>query len=665
MRRTARERRRVRNPGTRAVLAALGLFGLAGAGARAAGDASDWPVYGGDAGGQRYSALAEITRANVGELREVWRIRTGDLDVEPPPPAHMAFQATPILVEGSLVLPTPLGRVLALDPATGARRWLFDATGSERRYPEFTSRGVASFFDASAVPGARCRTRIFAATVESRLFALDAATGARCEEFGERGEVSLREGVGEIRDFEYTISSPPLVAGDLVIVGSAISDNQRIEAPRGVVRAYRARSGELAWSWDPIPRGSADSAFAEWGSEQAARTGAANAWSLLSYDAARDLVFVPTSSPSPDYYGGSRLGSNRHANSVVALRARTGELVWEYQIVHHDLWDYDVPAQPVLTEIEKDGARIPIVLQATKQGFLFALNRDTGEPVFPVEERAVPASDVPSERAHPTQPFPSHFPALVPQRLAAADAYGLTPLDRASCRERIAALRNEGLFTPPSTRGTLLYPGIAGGVNWGSVSVDPSRHLAISNQTNLAYAVRLIPRADFEGEQRAGGGLLGVREFSAQEGTPFGLLREPLLSPLSLPCNPPPWGTLSAIELDSGKRLWQVPLGTVPDVIRIPLPIHFGLPNLGGSLVTAGGLVFIAAAMDGVFRAFDLDSGAELWSERLPAGGNATPMTYRAGDGRQYVVISAGGHGKIGTRRGDFVVAYSLPARDP
>jgi quinoprotein glucose dehydrogenase len=628
------------------------------------GITAGWPIYGGDAGGSRYSPLDQISRDNVRFLEEAWRIRTGDLDVEPPPPGHMAFQATPILVGGLLVLPTPLGRVLALDPETGAERWRFDATVAERRYPEFTSRGVAAWTDAAAPAGAPCRERIFAATVESRLFALDASNGWICPDFGRNGEVSLREGVGEIRTWDYTISSPPILAGDLVVVGSAMSDNQRIDMPKGIVRAYDARSGALVWAWDPIPRAAEDPAFAEWRSQDAARVGAGNAWSILSYDAGRDLVFVPTSSPSTDYYGGERIGNNRYANSVVALHARSGSVAWSFQTVHHDLWDYDVPAQPVLARVVHEGRERDVVVQATKTGFVFVLDRDSGEPVFPVEERAVPQTDVPGERTSPRQPFPTKPAALVPQQLRPEDAWGLTPWDRGKCREKIEALRNEGIFTPPSVRGTLMYPGNAGGTNWGSVAIEPSRRVAILNMSNLPFVVRLIPRDDFEREKSAGRGLLGLREFAVQAGTPYGLLREPLQGPLLMPCVAPPWGTLAALSLDTGEILWQVPLGSVPDQLRIPLPVTIGLPNLGGPLVTAGGIAFISASMDGTLRAFDVETGAELWHDRLPAGGNANPMTYRlSANGKQYVVIAAGGHGKLGTRRGDYVVAYALPAR--
>ncbi len=624
------------------------------------GPVAGWPYYGADAGGQRYSPLDQIHRGNVARLEVAWTTRTGDLDAEPPPPRHMAFQATPILVDGLLVLPSPLGRVLALDPETGREVWRFERTVRGREYPEFTSRGVASWVDEALAPGALCRTRIFAATVDSRLFAIDAARGKPCPGFGVRGEVSLREGVGELRPWDYATSSPPVVAGDRVIVGSAIGDNQRVDAPRGVVRAYDARNGALRWSWDPIPREPEDPLYPHWSPEAAARTGAANAWAPLSVDAERDLLFVPTSSPSPDYYGGERPGDNRYANSVVALRASTGAVVWHFQAVHHDLWDYDVPAQPTLATVRREGREIPVVLQATKMGHLFVLHRETGEPIFGVEERPVPRSELPGERASPTQPFPVRPPPLAAQRLRPEDAWGLTPWDRARCRRRLERLRFEGIFTPPGLEGTLLYPGYSGGTNWGGVAVDPVRRTVAVNVTNLAFEVRLIPRADFEAEKARGGS--GLSEFAPQEGTPYGMVREPILSPFMLPCNPPPWGTLQILSLDTGEQLWESPLGTVPDVIPIPVPIDLGLPNLGGPMLTAGGLVFIGAAMDSYLRAYDAETGEELWKDRLPAGGNATPMTYRLGpDRRQFVVIAAGGHGKLGTRRGDSVVAYALP----
>ncbi len=606
------------------------------------GEATDWPAYGGDAGGSRFSPLDEINRDNVAALRVAWTFRTGELDAVPPPPKWSTFQATPILVDGTLYLPTPLGRVFALDPETGALRWRFDAGVENRQTGEFTTRGVSTWLDAEAGAGAPCRRRIYVATVESKLLALDAATGEPCLDFGAGGAVNLKLGIGDPALWEYGVSSPPAVVGDLLVIGSAIADNARTDAPRGTVRGYHARTGELRWSWDPIA--------------DLRASGAANAWSVLSADPERGLVFVPTSSPSPDFYGGERPGDDRHANSVVALRAATGEVVWSFQTVHHDLWDYDVPAQPVLATLLQNGAPVPVVVQTTKTGNLFVLHRETGEPLHAVVERPVPPSDVPGELASPTQPFPVAPPPLVPQRLLPEEAFGLTPWDRARCRDAIAALRNEGIFTPPSLQGTLLFPGYAGGSNWGSLAVDPRRGIAYANTTRIAMWVRLLPRERFADESS------DLVERAPQRGTPYGMERGPLLSPLGLPCNPPPWGTLAAVELTSGRILWQVTHGSVPDMVPVPLPfVSLGTPSLGGPLATGGGLVFLAAAMDDYLRAFDADTGAELWRGALPAGGQATPMTYRARkDGRQYVVIAAGGHGKLATRRGDYVVAFAL-----
>jgi quinoprotein glucose dehydrogenase len=606
------------------------------------GPTADWTAYGGDPGGQRFSPLDQIDRGNVARLRVAWTFRTGELDAVPPPPKHATFQATPLVVDGTLYVATPLGRVFALDPETGAERWRFDARVENRRVGEFTTRGLATYLDPERAAGEPCRRRLYLATIESELLALDAATGRLCADFGEAGAVDLRREIGRTEPWEYGVSSPPAIVGSVLVVGSAIADNARTDMARGIVRGYDARSGALLWAWDPI--------------EGVKNSGAANAWSILSADPSLGLVFVPTSSPSPDYYGGERPGDNRHANSVVALRAATGEVVWAFQTVHHDLFDYDVPAQPTLAVLVRDGREIPVVVQTTKTGNLFVLHRETGEPFHAVEERTVPASDVPGDAAWPTQPFPTRPPPLVPQRLAPEDAWGFTPWDRGRCRDAIAALRNEGIFTPPSLEGSIVFPGIGGGSNWGGVAVDPRRGVAFANTTRLAFFARLVPRERYvdEDEDRL--------ERAPQLGAPFGMERGPLLSPLGLPCNPPPWGALSAIDLVRGEILWEAPLGTVPDDFPVALPIRLGLPNLGGPLATAGGLVFVAAAMDDYLRAFDAESGEEIWRGDLPAGGQATPMTYRVReDGRQYVAIAAGGHGKLGTRRGDYVVAFALP----
>jgi quinoprotein glucose dehydrogenase len=622
-------------------LVATALVGLPSLAAAQAPADSTWPSYGNDPGGGRYSPLAQIDRSNVAQLRVAWTHRTGALQPETPLNKKAAFEATPILVEGKLFLSTPFNQVIALDPRTGAKLWEHDVKlDRSRNYSEVTSRGVSAWRDPMSASGAACRLRIFMGTLDARLVALDGETGTPCGGFGVNGQVDLTRGV-DLRDLgQYQVTSAPAIAGDLVIVGSSIGDNRAVDVERGIVRAFDARSGALRWSWDPIP----------WASHTTPRTGAGNAWSTLSVDAERGLVFVPTGSPSPDHYGGVRKGDNRWANSVGALRAATGELVWGFQVVHHDLWDYDVASQPTLFAW-KDGT--PAIAITTKMGRVFVLDRRTGTPLVPVEERAVPTSDIPGEDASPTQPFSGI--SLVPDRLTASDAWGATPDDLKWCREKIAASRSEGIFTPPSFQGTVVFPGFVGGVDWGSSAYDPERRLLFMNTNRLAFVLRLIPRDKLAAELAQlpqSGAVRG--ELSPQIGTPYGMHRAPLLGPSGLPCNAPPWGTVVAVDLFAGDKRWDVPLGTwVPGMAT-------GTLNLGGPIVTAGGLVFTAAAMDDRLRAFDAETGKELWSFALPAGGQATPMTYSIA-GKQYLVIAAGGHGKIGTKLGDYVLAFTLP----
>jgi quinoprotein glucose dehydrogenase len=616
----------------------------------------EWPVVGGDAGGSRHAAAAQIDTANVRTLDVAWTYRTGDYRVGE---RGGRFQATPLMVDGTLYLSTPFGRVIALDPATGAERWSYDpglAFGTH--YGDWANRGVATWVDRRAARAGPCRRRIYVAPVDARLIALDATTGRPCAGFGNDGVVELFRDIinGPPLPGEYQVTSPPAVVGDLLIIGSAIADNQRADAPAGVVRAIDARTGALRWSWDPVPRDPRLGLPGSWEGSGTVRTGAANAWAPLAVDAARDLAFVPTSSPSPDYYGGERPGRNDYANSLVALRASTGQVVWHFQVVHHDLWDYDVPAQPVLVTVRRGERDIPAVVQATKQGFLFVLHRETGRPLFPVEERPVPASDVPGERAWPTQPFPVLPAAIVPQRLTAADAWGATDADRQYCRERIAALRNDGIFTPPSLEGTLVYPGNIGGANWSGIAVDPVRGVAYAPANRLAAAVRLVPRAELMAAAHA----RPHAETAPMRGTPFGVQREFLVAPGGLPCNPPPWGTLTAIDLATGRTLWQQPLGRMKTAAGELTAHGWGSINLGGALSTGGGLIFAAGGFDDTLYAFDAATGHVLWSARLPAGGNAPPMTY-VHEGRQFIVIAAGGHDRMGTTPGDYLVAFALP----
>ncbi|MDH3532562.1 MAG: PQQ-binding-like beta-propeller repeat protein, partial [Gammaproteobacteria bacterium] len=451
------------------------------------------------------------------------------------------------------------------------------------------------------------------------------------------------------------ITSPPVVVADTVIIGSAISDNARVVAPAGSVRAFDARSGEALWDFDPIPRGESDEARKEWQGTQPPQEGHANVWAPMSVDLERGFVFLPTTSPSPDFYGGLRPGDNRHANSVVALHAATGKVVWGFQTIHHDVWDYDVPAQPGLYSVWKDGRVHDVVVQVTKAGFVFVLERDNGEPFLPIEERPVPQGGVPGEALSPTQPFPSVTPALVPDTVSADDAFGITWFDKRACRKRIEAARHEGLFTPPTTAGTILLPFTGGGANWGGPAYDPERNLLIINMSNMAHHVMLFPAAEFDAMRAA----YPDKEVSPQEGAPFGMKREPLLSALGLPCTPPPWGVLAAVDLGSGEIVWRRTIGTTEDLSPGPA-LELGTPSMGGPIVTAGGLIFIGGTMDHYLRAFDVATGAELWRGRLPAPGQATPMTYQW-NGRQYVVIFAGGNARMGTALGDSLIAFALP----
>jgi quinoprotein glucose dehydrogenase len=616
-----------------------------GAGSRlsAASDVG-WPDYGGDAGGMRYSPAAQINRENVGRLMPAWTYRTGALGEKTEMMRKAAFESTPILVENRLLLATPYDHVVALDPARGTRLWEYDPrVNLGREYSEVTSRGVSAWVDRTVRRGRPCRLRIYLGTLDGRLIALDGETGKPCAGFGTAGAVDLTRDAGLPGGWSggYQVTSAPAVYRDLVITGTSIADNWLVSTGRGIVRAFDARSGRLRWTWDPIP----------WARATTPPTGAGNAWSTLSVDAQHDLVLVPTSSPAPDYFGGLRKGDNRWANAVVALRASTGKLVWGFQVVHHDLWDYDVAAQPTLVTW-KDGT--PAVVINTKMGHVFVLDRRTGKPLLPVEERPVPQTDLPGEETWPTQPFSTI--SLVPERFSPEDVWGPTPADSAWCADKVKASRSEGIFTPPSLGGTVVVPGNVGGVNWGGAAYDPERGLMFANTNRLVAWVRMIPRADYDAETKKDQDNRIFGEFGNQQPAAYGISRTFLLSPAKVPCNRPPWGATVAVDLPSGKMLWEVPLGTM-----VPGK-QTGSPNLGGPIATAGGLVFTSAAMDAVFRAFDSETGKEVWSYQLPAGGQATPMTYSLG-GTQYVVIAAGGHGKLGTKQGDYVIAFTLDGR--
>ena len=630
------------------------------AGGLPAATPGDWSSYGGAPGGGQHSPLVQITPDNVHRLRIAWSFRTGELGAGTPDPERRRFEANPLVVDGRMYLNTGTGIAFALDAATGRELWSFDArVARDKHYSDPASRGVSYWRDPQAGAGA-CRERIVFGTLDARLVALDAVDGQPCIGFGNGGMIDLRAGItlhDEAGDrwSNYAVTSPPVVAGDVLVVGSSIGDNRAHALEQGVVRGYDARSGRELWRWDPVPRDPAEAAARAWQPGQAATVGAANAWAPLSADLELGLVYVPTGSASPDYNGGERLGDNRDANSLVALDLHSGRRVWAQQLVHHDLWDYDLASQPVLATVETAQGPRDAVLQATKTGFLFAFDRRDGSPVFPISEVAVPASDVPGEQASPTQPMPE--PALRLARheaLTTADAWGPTPGERRDCQRLIAGLRSEGIFTPPSVRGTIALPGWAGGVNWGGIAVDPQRQLAILPVSDLAMQVALIPRAQFDWDDREH---YPRQEFNSMDGTAYGMRRGALVSSKGTPCIKPPWGRLVAVDLRTRKVAWERPMGTLEE--ELPwLPLEVGMPLLGGAVTTASGLTFIGATADARLRALDSSSGKTLWEAKLPAGGQATPSVYSVA-GRQYVVIAAGGREGLGPM-GDYVVAYTL-----
>ena len=617
-----------------------------------------WSHYGGDAGGMRYSRLTQISPENVSRLEIAWVFHTGDVSDGKHGKQRSGFEATPILVDSTLIFTTGFNRVIAVNPETGKLRWAYDPKIDPAwDYGDaLVNRGVATWSATShdRQSGGACQRRIYEATLDARLIALDAATGIPCPDFGEKGEISLRD-VPRYRPGQYHMTSPPAVIDDLVVVGSAINDNNRVDMPSGVVRAFNARTGELRWSWDPIAK---NNHRPHAGNETARtwQTGAGNAWSIMAVDEQRDLIFIPTGSASPDYYGGLRPGDDKWADSVVALRGKTGEFVWGFQLVHHDLWDYDSAAPPLLATIKRGGKEVAVVIQGNKTGLLYVLNRETGVPVFPVEERPVPRSDVPGEVTSPTQPFPVTPPPLAPLQLSRDAVFGMNPIDRETCRTWIRSLRNEGIFTPPSLEGTLVIPGNIGGMTWSGYAFDPVHNLLVVPTNNIAGVAKLIPREKLEGAAQSG----EDGDYARQAGAPYGMYRRFLQAASDLPCTPPPWGSLSAVDMNRGTIQWQIPLGSMQYFGGGHEPVPAGSIGFGGPIVTASGLVFIGNTFDPYIRAFDIQTGKELWKAQLPASANATPMTYSV-NGKQYLVIAAGGHPKITEAAvNDALIAFAL-----
>lgn len=587
-------------------------------------------MYGHDPGGSRFSPLDQITTANVARLRRAWTYHTGETGAQ--------LETTPIVVGGMMYLSTQRNRIVALEPETGKQIWSFDPKVARPR----EHRGVAYWSG-----DARRPARILFGTGDGRLIALDARTGRPIPEFGEGGEINLRAGVADrFPGAAYSITSPPAIYRDLVIVGPNTQEGPSL-GPSGDARAFDARTGKLVWRFHTVPQ-PGELGNETWGANGWKDRSGPSLWGIINLDVGRGLVFLATGNPADSFYGGDRKGTNLYANCVIALDAATGKLRWYYQIVHHDIFDYDVPGNPTLIEAVQNGRRIPAIAQITKMGLLFILDRITGKPVFGVQERAVPGSDVPGEEAWPTQPFPLKPPPLARVSVRRDELTHRTPEAERYCRELFDQLQGGSIFTPNGTKKTLIFPGLMGGGNWGGVSFDPKLGYVFVNTSSMGGIGRMVP---------------------APSGSPLPYRNETayarFLDPGGYPCQEPPWGELSAVNTATGDIVWRVPLGNF-DELKSQGMEKTGTPNVGGSVATAGGLVFISATNDARLRAFDSRNGKELWAGRLDATGNATPITYRGRDAQQYVVIAAGGPdhlrnvGENSANRADTIIAFSL-----
>ncbi len=635
----------------RFVYSLVAIAGLASAAMAQTG--ADWPTFGGAAGGGQYSPLGQVNRSNVSRLELAWTHHSGDM---------AWLEVTPIHANDTIYYCTPMNRVIALDPSSGKERWRFDphkGDGGEGLIDEprqvVRCRSVAYWEAAEPRPATPCEKRVFKSDINGNVYAIDADTGKSCKDFG-----AGKDHPGYVSHWDYEgngvgprhSTSGPIVVNDIVVAAVGVEDSP-VDASDGFVRGFDVRTGELRWEFNPIPP------------EHVHDTGAANVWSTLSADLERGLVFLPTTSPSSDFYGGTRKFEIPYATATVALSAETGKPVWHYQIVHHDVYDYDLPGHPLSVTIRKDGAERDVAIQQTKAGFVFVFDRDTGASLFPVQEKPMPASDVPGEETSPTQPIPTLPEPFTPISLNRDELFGLTFMGRSWCKKRFDELRYEGLFTPPSEQGTLHFPGFGGGGNWGGAAFDPNSNLLVIKAMNVGTQHWLIaneggaitPMPD-ESEPSVPGSSYRSGGGDPMPGTPYSSMTRNFESPSGVPCTPPPWGTLTAIDMDSGKVVWHRPFGKTRRY-GITFPESWGSAIIGGPIVTGGGLIFMAASMDKKFRALDIRTGEELWQAQLPYAGMAVPMTYMA-DGKQYVVIAAGGNRRTFTEEGDAIVAFTL-----
>ena len=635
------------------------LPGVRATGVTYAAAPGDWPAYAGTWAGLKWSPLSQITPANANQLQAAWHIHTGDLK-RPSDPGEFTYEMTPIKVGDLLYLCTPHDIVIAVDPVTGQTRWRFDPKVSVKGTQHMSCRGV-SYWDSAAAPGAPpmaprapdCSARIFVATNDARLIALDALSGRPCADFGANGTVNLTPQYPGYTEGWYQFTSAPLISRGLVVLAGAIYDNMSVKMPSGVVRAFDAKSGKLVWNFDP---GNPDST-APLPEGQHYSLSSPNSWSTSAADDKLGMIYIPFGMGAVDQYGPTRPPTTeKFASSIVALDSATGQLKWVFQTVHHDLWDMDVPAQPALVDLPIGGQMVPALVQSTKTGNIFVLDRRTGKPVIPVEERRVPGNAAPGDFVSPTQPF-SHATFMPLDPVREKDMWGATMLDQLTCRIAFQKMRYDGPFTPPSLQGTLVYPGNFGVMDWGGMAIDPVRGIAFANPSYMAFVDKLTPNRPQWPEHATNRGL------NPNAGARFAVYLNPFLSKLGLPCQAPPWGYVAGMDLATGKVVWQHKNGTIRDQSPVPLPFKLGVPSLGGPMTTAGGVAFMSSTLDDYVRAYDVTSGRQLWEARLPAGGQATPMSYQGRDGRQYVVVVAGGHGTLGTKAGDDVIAYALPRR--